>query len=306
MEQYEIQLQRLASGDLSATQRTVVSQLIDLLRIAGEKGAALTASDFGFRGDAEHDFAQTNLKKLVNQACLGFGNDGARFVFMGTEEGYKVEDAEFWNLAVGNFAYAVSWATGGKDDVLGKIAGKDAGTYQGSVYHRHPYDYYELASTWLGIARCLGSISGRGWRSYFDPADGASRLGDLVYVIDRSGVPSKSAPRGSAPTPERESFLRDVVSSLRQTARVLVITGSTGSSASDEWARINRDLTSWFLRTTESHSRSQEVGRARLRCFDANGLRVIWTWALGGAAPVGSDYFRAVGDWISEADQWLS
>jgi hypothetical protein len=85
-----------------------------------------------------------------------------------------------------------------------------------------------------------------------------------------------------------------------------VITGSTGSSASDDWVRINRDLTSWFLGTTEFRSRSQEVGRAKLRCFDANGLRVIWTWALGGAAPIRRDYFRAVGAGISEADQWSS
>jgi hypothetical protein len=62
MERYEAQLQGLASGDLSATQRTTVSQLIDLLRMAGAKGAGLSASDFGFRGDAEQGFSNTEFK----------------------------------------------------------------------------------------------------------------------------------------------------------------------------------------------------------------------------------------------------
>ncbi len=121
-----------------------------------------------------------------------------------------------------------------------------------------------------------------------------------MYLIDRSAAPSPSADGGIHPDSSRATFLHSVLSMLSTTAKVLVLTGNTGKSASAEWVRINEAVTAWFL-ATESPDR-RPVPDARLQVFDANGRRVIWSWALGGRARLGAGYFHAVSALISEGD----
>jgi hypothetical protein len=276
---------------------TAISRLRDLIVAAREKHDLLAPEDFKFvASDLEALDREKELPLLVNPWCLGSFNDGAAAVFMGTEEGQQSKNLGL--LSVGNLAYGVSWATGGKPDVLSKISGLPAMKFQADIYHRHPYVIHGQASTWIGIAKVLASASNRSPKSYFNGDAGQPRLGDSVYLIDRSAQPSPTAVRGSEPKSNRVAFLRAVVSALATTARVLVVTGSTGSSASDGWGRINESVKEWFLETKTP--RLVSVPDPRLKVFDANYRRVIFSWALGGRARIDQHFIDRLGRLIGE------
>jgi hypothetical protein len=272
-----------------------VIRLRDLLLVSLQKRLELEPQDFEFAGSDLSAFDPTDLQLLLNPWCLGSFNDGANVVFMGTEEGRTAK--EVGQLAIGNFAYGVSWATGGNPSILSKISGLPIERFYHNVYHRHPYAYGH-ASTWNGMARCLASNSGREPGSYVTEDLGQTRLGDLAYLIDRSSAPSPNAHTGLPPNSARESFLHSVVVALATSANVLVLTGSTGKSAGADWLRINEELTRWFLEG--DNSSLTPVDDDRLHVFDTPKRRVIWSWALGGRARLDSRYFEKLGSLIRE------
>jgi hypothetical protein len=285
----------LRSNPFQTAAEGAVVRLRDLLITAQQKRLELQPWDFEFVASDLTALNPNELQLLHNAWCLGSFNDGARVVFMGTEEGRPSKDVG--QLALGNFGYGVSWATGGKPSILSKISGLPVERFYHNVYHRHPYTY-NRASTWNGMARCLASNSGRETSSFLKDDEGLSRLGDLSYLIDRSSAPSPSARSGLPPTPTREAFLHAVVSALAASAHVLVLTGSTGRSASPDWLRINEKLTHWFL-GTDTPSRPA-VEDTRLQVFDTPNRRVIWSWALGGRARLESRYFQTLGSLVRE------
>lgn len=248
LDEYAGHLQELLIiGRFRNASKIAVLHLRDLMIAVRKKRERLIPEYFVFAAsDLEALDREKELPLLVNPWCLGSFNDAAPIVFMGTEEGRPAKDLGL--LALGNFAYGVSWATGGRPDVLAKLSGLPAARFQDDIYHRHPYFISGRASTWRGIAKILASASGRTYESYFDVVAGQPRLGDSVYLIDRSHQPSPSAAGGSEPTSHRVRFLWAVVSAIATTARVLVVAGHTGPSASYDWIRDERVITIVVLR----------------------------------------------------------
>jgi hypothetical protein len=83
---------------------------------------------------------------------------------------------------------------------------------------------------------------------------------------------------------------------------VLVLYGSTGSSARGAWREANETLLGAFLRSTHADERSIRIGIVRIRWRDHLDRRVILSPAVGGGAfGVGDTQRKVLGKLIREA-----
>jgi hypothetical protein len=127
------------------------------------------------------------------------------------------------------------------------------------------------------------------------------RLGDLVYLIDRSALPATKAPLGGPPTSERTTFLQFLVNSFGE-SRVLLLYGSSGPSTDERWRKANAEIQLAFLGTSKPSGHMTRIGSSQLAWYDAGRRRVILSAALGGGViGLGDTYRNEVGRLIRDA-----
>jgi hypothetical protein len=285
-------------------------QLLALLELAEAKGTALEAGEVEFAQSKLDGVPDEDLALLVNQFVLGCGNDSAPVICMGTEEAFlpkrKDGSRDRDGIALGSYAWAVAWLTDSSPQILSAIDGANRLHFEEGVFHRHPYDVDQSwkrhgGGTWRSLAKVMASAHGHtDYRSLLDQPR-SERLGDLTYLIERSALPAIRAPQGAPPTPARTDFLQFLVRSFGE-ARVLLLYGSSGPSAGEQWHKANEDIRDAFLGTSDPDGHVTRVGSSNLAWYDARGRRVILSAALGGGViGLGDRYRNEVGNLIRDA-----
>jgi len=292
--------------ELTPAGKTAADHLVQLLSDAQRFGTDLSSVQVSFRSSDLENLPNKDLDLMMNQFVLGSGNDGAAVVFMGTEEAFFNHGGELdrGSLALGQFAWAVAWLTDSQPDVMRAIEPEPFKDFDAAPFHRHPYDVvrggHRLVGTWGALAKIVAAWRGGAAAPSYLEDRGHPRLGDLAYLIERSAAPSKKAAAGLPPKPQRLDFLAWILGHF-EGAQVLVLYGSTGSSAGGGWREANETLGGTFLRSTQAHEHSIRVGTVTLRWRDHTDRRVILSPAVGGGAfGVGHTQSEFVGKLIRE------
>ena len=291
---------RSVEPQLTREGRIAADHLIDLLNQAKLLGPELTGRDVSFHASDLGAVSDDDVDLLMNEFVLGSGNDGATLLFMGTEEAFDRP-----GLALGQFGWAAAWLTNSKPDVMRAVECESSKDFEAAPFHRHPYDVvkagHSRGGTWGALAQVVAAWRQDGDVSGFLEGRDQARLGDLAYLIDRSAAPSKKAPGGVPPQKDRVDFLTWLLGRFAQ-VRVVVLYGSTGSSASGAWRQANEALVGTFLRSTGLREQSSRLGRITIRWIDDGGRRVILSPALGGSVPgLGDSHREFIGKLIREA-----
>ena len=293
-----------------------IDNLITTLTLALEKRMALSADDITFTAQDLQGLSPQAVGRLVNQWCLGFGEDDARVLAMGTEEAYSTEHPE--DLALWNCAGAVLWLCGGNRAVVERIdpryAGYGLNPGQPDIrrpFHIHSNDYFHVEQakrvegktklpgrhTWVLLSQVLAGPDGD--RMEYLRA-GSGQLGQAAYQIEVSAHPALKAQAGVAPTPDRLQFLKRLADEFRTTADVLLF---HGRAQWPEWGDRDQIAMAFLGLNTKAALNlqpSQAFGRQRLYWSRQNRKTVLFTWALNGA--LRNDYLAAISHLINEVD----
>jgi len=275
-----------------------IRKLIAALELALESGPQSDPAGFDFGADTLRaaDLSPADCQRLVNQFLLGTGDDAARVIAMGTEDGYASNGLD---LAVWNCTCAVLWLTGSPLPVLQRFARgmpdeedslwpgpQDPDLQEYRPYHTHP-------NLWAHIqGKLRGGQTTYGVLTYLVGAPDPVALDDHCYQIERSAAPAKQSIDGRDVTEERIDFLVEALQAMRQTACLLILHGRVRLedlpqvADGDRWDQANRRLTSAFLGTEglpEGQAWSVGGGRRiyRARVFRAGKHTVLWMWAPG-------------------------
>jgi len=292
---YLAHLEAVAAQAASAPARKALRDLIETTEAAQRLGQGWELADVTFTLSALDVVSASDRREFMNQYQLGLGYDGAKVVAMGTEAAGNPDDPE--GLAYDCLQTALI-LSGSPETVVKSLL-------QGSSWwakmearglppeirrpiHIHPNDFDQVQvskpfHTWCNLARVVAPRE-QDWRDLM--AVGASPgLGDLVYQIERSGLPAKRSSEGAPPTLERTDWLvEEVIPSLRETANTLLIHGFGNSHA---WTRNDLRLINAFLgyepgTPTEVDWIRITPRRGDWLWFLADGdHRVVWTRALG-------------------------
>ncbi len=284
-------------GDFSPPLRPAIETLIDLLSRVDHQGIRADQIRFDALSLARAE-VPSDLDLLINQWCLGWGRDDAPVIVMGTEEAYPVSPID---LGLWNCCCAVIWAMSGSREIIERIdpraADPDppiAGFEDRQEFHVHANDYYVVHKrhwdpernrwvrpgrhTWKLLAE---AIAGRGhWMPLLEQNRGT--LGESAYQIEVSAYPAKLAIDGRASSEERRLFLTNALTTMRQTAKVLLFHGRPNEP---RWG--GRDvLIGAFLRAAPpSHLdwTRRDVERQPVLHIRHNGRLVLLTRALNGS-----------------------
>lgn len=220
---------------------------------------------------------------FVNHYQLGYGRDDAPVLSIGTEHAYQllVRNPDGTHKDVGlreitiESACSLYWLTGSRPDVVLKVGACPEWHWRRPFDETWPYHVYTAVyhrvgggGTWSTIGRGVLQ-AGDAWRL---------ALGDRCYQIELSAYPAVRATGGRAPTAERLRFLKEVLGSLRKTARVAIFHGTPKFATTDprpELAEVFLDVAS--LPTATVRSDDHGVG---LRVYDSATRRVIFATAL--------------------------
>jgi hypothetical protein len=255
-----------------------VANLIETLEVALSRRHDLAAAEVSFSRANLAGMNEWQLLAVLDQHGLGLGSDGARIIFMGTEEAYDL--AEGGDLALA-CALSVLWLCDSRRDVLDKIDPtvlKSARSPKPREYHIHPNDFYRVdlsggRGTWECIARVLRPDDPSSLLIPPSGEESGPSLGDLCYQIDVSASPSKSATGGQVPHATRSAFLAHLVAAFTS-ATALVFHGGPSDEARREIASafLGRAV-DWTSSTTKREWMAWDV---------ENDRAVIHTYALNG------------------------
>jgi len=236
---------------LGAHARRGIDALLRTIEAALAHGAALTAADVPISAHVLSDIPAEQRGLLVNQATPGLGRDDAAVLVMGTEHAYDVADpGSIGALAVEGCGLAVLWLCGSRPEIIGTMGGGTWVDRGPGPFHIYANDYHRVLCwragnhTWKCLSKVLAWARGEeDWRRLLEVGPGHTRLGDLAYQIELSARPSLRAATGAVPSASRTDYLRDVVATLRETARVLLFHGA----AYPEVSAMREDLGRVFL-----------------------------------------------------------
>lgn len=292
---YLAHLEAVAAQTVSAPAGKALRDLIGTTEAAQRLGRRLGPADVTFTLSALDEVAPNDRREFVNQFQLGLGWDGASIVAMGTEAADDPEDPQGLTYDCLQMALILS---GSPEDVVKSLLKDSSWWTQMEArglppepwrpVHVHPNDFDQVQGskpfhTWCNLARVVAPTE-QDWRELMKV--GASPgLGDLVYQIERSGLPARRSSEGAPPTLERTDWLvEEVVPVLRGTANILLIHGFGNSAV---WNRNDQRLINAFL--GYEPGTPMEVDWVKITPKRGDWLwslvegnhRVVWTRALG-------------------------
>lgn len=279
--------------------RSVVDALVESLDVALRQREELQPSDIEFHAGLLTPELHDEWENLVNPYALGFGDEEAPTIVVGTEEAYDARKLALWNCGG-----AVLRLCESKPEVFGRLLEGDpewpdaesaAASKLPARYHRQPMAFAKAPrgrSTWHLVARVMSCEF--------------QEIGLRTYQIDRSAVPAKAASLGLPPDPVRTRWLAESLQRLGATARVLLLHGHIGPlvSPKDEnaWDRANREISCAFLGVDALASCQAADAPAHTAMFRAGGRTVIWTGALSGRnRQIVGEYLPALARLVEES-----
>ncbi len=301
-------------GALPSRLTAPADHLISTLRAALEKRQALSVEDVAFTAGDLTGVTANGAEHLINDWCLGFGDDGAKLLVMGTEEAYSAEHPE--DLALWNCCGAVVWLSGGNRAVIERIDHRYAsyGLVAGQPDNRRPFhihsnDYFLVEQgrridgetrragrhTWVLLAQVLAGPNGD--RMVY-LGQGTGDLGNCAYQIEISAYPATKRSWGHEPTVARTEFLKRLAAEFRNTASVLLF---HGHSKSPEWGGRDEIARGFLgLRPDErlELEPSPRFGSQQFFSMPRHGRTVLFTWALNGA--LRNDYLAAISELVRD------
>jgi hypothetical protein len=280
--------------------RLAMTRLIETLQSALDKRESLSSADVRFSASSLRHVTAPDRAALIDQWSLGLGRDDAPVVVVGTEHAYDLDDQGLSTFAVEGCSLSVLWLCGSKREVVVKIAERpEWADGERGPFHFYPNDYHRVQDwrsgnhTWKCLAKVMAwARDDADWRTYLDWATGHPRLGDVAYQVELSAHPSLRAAHGFDSTPERTSFLRHLVATLRDSARVLLLHGRDHSAA----RKVRMELAVAFLGLppeVQPDLRHDELG---IGLIEDGSHRVLLARALSMA--VGDAYLRRVADYV--------
>ncbi len=303
---YLAHLEAVAAQTASAPARKALRDLIETTEASQRLGHGLEPADVTFTLSALDEVDPRDRREFMNQYQLGLGYDGAKMVAMGTEAAGNPEDPEALAYDCLQTALILS---GSPESVVksllqgsswwAKMEARGLPAEPWRPIHIHPNDFDQVQvskpfHTWCNLARVVAPRE-QDWRDLMTVGAGPG-LGDLVYQIERSGLPAKRSSDGVPPTLERTDWLvEEVIPSLRKTAGILLIHGFGNSPA---WPRNDLRLINAFLGYEPGTPTDVDWVRITPKRGDwlwtlAEGdHRVVWTRALGW--PWRDEYMAAV------------
>ena len=292
---YLAHLKAVAAQTASAPARKTLRDLIETTEAAQRLGHGLEPTDVTFTLSALDGVPASDRPGFLNQYQLGLGYDGAKVVVMGTEAAGNPEDPE--GLAYDCLQTALILSSSPEEVFKSLLKGSSWCAEMEArglppepwrPIHIHPNDFDQVQvskpfHTWCNLARVVAARE-QDWRELMEV--GASPgLGDLLYQIERSGLPAKRSSDGAPPTLERPDWLvEEVIPSLRETANILLIHGFGNRAA---WTRNDLRLINAFL--GYEPGTPTEVDWVNITSKRGDWLwslaegdhRVVWTRALG-------------------------
>lgn len=295
---YRADLERTLQGQDGPAPETrkAMAALIDSITAALAVGPSL--DEIPFTRDLMAKAPAVDMSYVLSQTQIGWGNDGARLIAMGTEQNYDLsQDAGLGTLAI-DCASHVIWLTGSKPGIMATLKpdrpGEErfgsGGDSERLPYHRYVAEYQPSGGrggTWQRLGKDV-LLGGTEWKTV---------LGDQCYLIELKAVPSHHAAWGETLNESRLNFLRDALSEMSSTARVVLFHGVGTHEAA-------RRLIPSFLRTdslpmptpVDEHRR----GAGALEQYDANDRRALLTWAMSAHFDRAPDYLALVADLVQE------
>ncbi len=263
-------LERASTETASDAARAAMRALIDTTAAALQKRADLDPGEIKFRFSSLDDVAPHDLPAFLNQFQLGLGWDGARIVAMGTEAAGDPANPEALAYECLQTALILS---GSPESVLKSLLKESKGSLARPMppepwrpIHIHPNDFDQVQQsypfhTWCNLARVVAPVQ-ENWRELMG-VGATPGLGDLVYQIERSGLPAKRSSDGAVPVPRRTDWYVDkVIPSIRTTAQILLIHGFGNSSG---WNRNDLRLINAFLGYEPEYAHQARVGQGHPR-----------------------------------------
>jgi hypothetical protein len=251
----------------------------------------MAPDDFKFTLSSLDPVALADRGGFVNQFQLGLGRDDARVVAMGTEVAGDAAnprglayDCLQSALILADSPQAVVETLLSESKRWDEFSARRIGTNAWRPPHIYFNDFEQVqrrrgTHTWTGLARVIAPIR-------LDPmavlaVDAQPSLGDLAYLIERSGYPARKAIEGRQPEPERSLWLeQEVIPTLRETAAVLIIYGYGRNFK--QWLPGDQRLVEAFL-GRPVHVTSEPVPGGWLWHDSADGRLVVYMDAPSGS-----------------------
>jgi len=288
---YHAQIAAVAAettGPLGEAASVLAFTLDQALRL----GSDLTAADVSLDQAVFADIDEADFDKFVDEWTLGLGADGAPAIVMGTEVADTWSEPQDVAYHTGLAVEALCW---GRIDVMRRMM---AGTSWVSKidwsprrrpFTVHPYDLFPPTHhgqhTWAVLARVV-SPDATDWRDLVWRPGTSPSLGDLAYQIERSAYPSKQRLRGRPPNTPRVNWLvTEVIPTLRQSARVILLHGG-GGRRGNGWETVDLPLIRAFLGLEPQASPKftwEHVGKTDLGHDEVDGRLAVSSRALSSA-----------------------
>jgi hypothetical protein len=288
---YLAHLEAVEANRESEAARRALRELIETTESAIRLGPRVAPDDFTFTLSSLKSVAPADLTGFINQFQLGLGRDDAPVVAMGTEVAGDVADPR--GLAYNCLQTALILAGSPEAVVQKLLVGSKrwdafSARRHGTDAWRPPHIYFNDLEqvqrrrgthTWTGLARVIAP-DGQDPKAVLAVAAQPS-LGDLAYLIERSGYPARKAIQGRQPEPDRTLWLeREVMPTLRETATVLIIYGYGRNFK--QWLPGDQRLFEAFL-GRQVHVHSETVPGGWLWHDSADGRLVVYMDAPSGS-----------------------
>jgi hypothetical protein len=279
----ESYLTQLRGATLSPNGLVALKSLEESVAACAAWGSEVLTEAVTFSWDVMSRVPLQDADGFTNHYQLGCGRDDAPVISVGTEHAYQLlvrnPDGTYRDVGLREItiesACALYWLTGSRPDVTLKLNDCPEWNWRRPFsstwpYHIYTAEYHRVSGggTWATIGRGVLQ-AGDTWRR---------ALGNRCYQIELSAYPASQAARGRPPTEERVRFLTEVLSTLRNTARVAIFHGTPKFTERDprlELAEVFLGVATLPSATVRSHE--HEEG---LRIYDGGDRRVIFARAL--------------------------
>lgn len=278
--------------------------LIDTLEAARLKGQRMDPTEATATWRQMAAASVDDAGVLLNQWQLGYGRDDAPVISIGTEHAYELRplDRHKRPMDVGlaeitiECLVAAIWLCNSRPDVLTRMLSAPWWNWQADFSEARPYhvytaDYYRTAprATWPTLGRDV-LRGGPDWRTV---------LGQRCYQIELSGYPALQSLGGREPSRARIDFLRKLVSTMRDTARVLILHGTPKFTEHDPRLAVGASFLGVDV-LGQATGEGTDSKERRWETYDRNGLRVILSRALSGTN-VSSEYLALIARLVADA-----
>jgi hypothetical protein len=298
-------LNQLRSANLSRGGHHALRSLEDSVAACRMEKSDVQLERVTFTWDLMQQVPLNQADDFTNHYQLGYGRDDAPVISMGTEHAYQLlvknPDGSLRDVGLREMAAecgcVLYWLTASRPDIASKLLGSPDWHWRrpftiGWPYHIYTAEYHRVGGggTWATIGRGL-LRAGDNWRR---------ALGDRCYQIEVSAHPARKAAGGREVNALRINFLKEVLVTLRKTARVLLFHGvpkSTGSDPRGELAQVFLGLDTLPSPRTiiDDHGEGARV-------YDAGEHRVIFARALNRLnRHVTDNYLASLAGLVAEA-----